>query len=89
MSITSAIFAGNVVRAFISEDNWINYVGLLFLILGIFGRLIIIKSLGKYFTVDVTIREGHKIKKRRILQYFETPIILCILAYIFRSRIIS
>ena len=63
LSITFSFFASNIIRAFISESIWINYVGLLFLFLGIFGRVFIIRSLGKYFTVDVTIKEDHKIKK--------------------------
>ena len=63
LSITSAMFAKNMIREIISESIWINYLGIFLLILGIFGRLIIIRSLGKYFTVDVTIKEDHQIKK--------------------------
>lgn len=47
----------------ITDKAWIVYLGLLLIFAGIFGRWIIIKSLGKYFTVDVTIREDHQIKK--------------------------
>ena len=47
----------------ISDNKSIIYLGLLLIFAGIFGRLIIIRTLGKYFTVDVTIRKGHKIKK--------------------------
>lgn len=62
-SITFAFFAANMTKVIIANSIWINYIGLLCLFIGIFGRVLIIKSLGKYFTVDVTIREDHKIKK--------------------------
>ena len=63
LSITVAFFVANMTEAIILENIWIHYIGLLFLFLGIFGRIMIIRSLGKYFTVDVTIRTDHKIKK--------------------------
>lgn len=50
----------------IAEHNGIIYFGLLMIFIGILSRVFIIKSLGKYFTVDVTIREGHQIKKDEI-----------------------
>ena len=38
------------------------YAGLGVIIAGMIIRFIAIRSLGKYFTVDVTIREGHQLK---------------------------
>ena len=66
-SITLSNFIANIhfdtFSLAITDKIWIVYLGLLLIFAGIFGRLIIIKSLGKYFTVDVTIRKEHKIKK--------------------------
>lgn len=66
-SITLSNFIANIhfdtFNLAITDEIWIVYLGLLLIFAGIFGRLIIIKSLGKYFTVDVTIRKEHKIKK--------------------------
>jgi len=66
-SISLSIFAANIhfdtFSFFITNNALIIYLGLLLIFVGIFARLIIIKSLGKYFTVDVTIRKDHKIKK--------------------------
>ena len=66
-SITLSNFIANIhfdtFSVAITDKIWIVYLGLLLIFAGIFGRLIIIKSLGKYFTVDVTIRKEHKIKK--------------------------
>lgn len=56
-----------------TTQNWIIYLGLFVLFIGIFTRFLIIKSLGKYFTVDVTIREGHKIKKDGIYSILRHP----------------
>ncbi len=41
----------------------ISYLGLIIIIIGMLIRFISIWTLGKYFTVDVTIREEHKIKQ--------------------------
>ena len=66
-SITLSIFIANIhfdtFSLAITDNIWILYLGLFLIFAGIFGRLIIIKSLGKYFTVDVTIRKEHQIKK--------------------------
>lgn len=66
-SITLSNFIANIhldtFSLAITDKIWIVYLGLLLIFAGIFGRLIVIKSLGKYFTVDVTIRKDHQIKK--------------------------
>ena len=62
----SIFFAFGFQRSFnatISTSPAIEYVGLALVIIGVLGRLYIVRSLGKYFTVDVTIRDEHKIKK--------------------------
>src|SRR5580704_2309127 len=46
----------------ISDSYFLSYIGLLLIIAGIVLRLIIISTLGQFFTVDVTIRQHHKLK---------------------------
>jgi protein-S-isoprenylcysteine O-methyltransferase Ste14 len=46
----------------IINNNIICYIGLGIILLGIILRLLIIKSMGTLFTVDVTIRKEHKLK---------------------------
>ncbi|MCJ7934001.1 MAG: isoprenylcysteine carboxylmethyltransferase family protein [Chryseobacterium sp.] len=53
--------------------NWILYGGEMLIITGIVFRFAIIRSLGKYFTVDVTIRRDHKIKKEGFYNYVRHP----------------
>lgn len=73
LSITSAIMVSHMVKLSITEKNWIFYAGQAFILLGIIFRLIIIRSLGKYFTVDVTIKQDHKIKKDGFYKYLRHP----------------
>lgn len=55
------------------KENWIYYFGLALIICGVFFRWIIIRSLGKYFTVDVSIRNDHQIKKDGLYKYLRHP----------------
>lgn len=76
-SISLSIFVANIhfedFSLMITTQNWIIYLGLTILFIGILTRFLIIKSLGKYFTVDVTIREGHQIKKDGIYSVLRHP----------------
>jgi protein-S-isoprenylcysteine O-methyltransferase Ste14 len=64
--ITLAISLGFVFSSYIHvpiiNQVFISYIGLFIIVVGMAIRFIAIFTLGKYFTVDVTIRDGHKIK---------------------------
>lgn len=51
----------------------IRYIGLGIIFLGIVLRIAAVLSLGKFFTVDVTIREDHKLKKDGLYKYLRHP----------------
>ncbi|WP_126652956.1 methyltransferase family protein [Chryseobacterium aureum] len=70
--ISSTIISYNT-HVPIADGSWILYLGELFILIGIIVRYIIIRSLGKYFTVDVTIRQDHKIKKEGFYKYLRHP----------------
>lgn len=72
-SIAAAIIISGVSTLPIAHGNWIMYLGEAIILIGIIFRFIIIRSLGKYFTVDVTIREDHKIKKEGFYKYLRHP----------------
>ncbi len=76
-SISLSIFVANIhfeeFSLMITTQNWIIYLGLIVLFIGILTRFLIIKSLGKYFTVDVTIREGHQIKTDGVYSILRHP----------------
>lgn len=62
-SIAVASYIASSIRMPMVAGEWIRYAGLALMILGIVFRMLVIKTLGRMFTVDVTIREGHKLKK--------------------------
>lgn len=51
----------------------IGHAGLALIYIGILLRLIVVRSLGRYFTVDVTIREGHQLKTDGFYKYLRHP----------------
>ncbi|WP_415324797.1 methyltransferase family protein [Chryseobacterium sp. MMS23-Vi53] len=72
-SIASSVTASYITKFPITDEVWIFYLGEFFILVGIILRFIIIRSLGKYFTVDVTIREDHQIKKEGFYKYLRHP----------------
>lgn len=72
-SIAASVSIAYMTRFPIAEKVWIFYLGEAFILLGIVFRLIIIRSLGKYFTVDVTIKNDHQIKKEGFYKYLRHP----------------
>lgn len=72
-SIAAAVTISNISALPITHERWILYVGEAFILIGIIFRFFIIRSLGKYFTVDVTIKRDHKIKKTGFYTYIRHP----------------
>ena len=77
ITVVIAIFlAGYIATKYylpIHENQLIRYIGLALVITGVIFRLIIVKSLGKYFTVDVTIKKDHKLKKDGFYSFLRHP----------------
>lgn len=73
LSIALSVTISYVTAFPISDEVWIYYSGTIVIWTGIILRFLIIRSLGKYFTVDVTIRENHKIKKEGFYKYIRHP----------------
>ena len=57
----------------IVKSDWISWVGIVLLFVGIVVRFQIIRNLGKYFTVDVTIRSDHKVKTDGFYRFVRHP----------------
>lgn len=66
MSILVAVsFAIIITQRFsfpIADTGWITYVGLAIILTGILLRFAVVRSLGEFFTVDITIRKDHVLK---------------------------
>ncbi|MEO6902238.1 MAG: isoprenylcysteine carboxylmethyltransferase family protein [Bacteroidia bacterium] len=70
--IPLAFYISNLYHFKIFATTTLN-IGLAIIILGIFLRLIIIKSLGIFFTVDVTIKQNHTLRKDGFYKYLRHP----------------
>jgi protein-S-isoprenylcysteine O-methyltransferase Ste14 len=70
---TLGILLSIFIRMPISQQIMIPYAGLGLILLGMLLRFFSIWSLGRYFTVDITIREDHKIKKNGIYGLVRHP----------------
>ena len=57
----------------IAVNPVIKYVGLAIIYIGILLRLAAIVGLGRFFTVDVTIREDHRLKQDGLYKYLRHP----------------
>ncbi|AZA81402.1 isoprenylcysteine carboxylmethyltransferase family protein [Chryseobacterium lactis] len=72
-SIAASIMISSYTVFPIVKGTWICYLGEFFILIGIIFRFVIIRSLGKYFTVDVTIRDDHQIKREGFYKYLRHP----------------
>jgi protein-S-isoprenylcysteine O-methyltransferase Ste14 len=57
----------------IFSNSAFQYVGLAVVLIGMILRLIAVASLGKFFTVDVTIKQDHRLKKNGLYKYLRHP----------------
>jgi len=70
---TLGILSAKFLKIPISNSISIPYLGLLIIVLGMIIRFFAIYSLGRLFTVDVTIRNNHKIKKDGLYKLIRHP----------------
>jgi protein-S-isoprenylcysteine O-methyltransferase Ste14 len=73
IAITLAIYCTVYINFPISSLLIIPYIGLILMVLGMIIRFIAVWSLGRLFTVDVTIRENHVIKKEGLYSIIRHP----------------
>ena len=75
--IAIAIFSGIVLQHYciapINNGLAISYIGLGIVVAGMALRIISILTLGRLFTVDVTIRENHSIKQDGVYRFIRHP----------------
>ncbi|VAX28842.1 hypothetical protein MNBD_IGNAVI01-1805 [hydrothermal vent metagenome] len=73
VSIFTAVFISNKYYIPLLKNFNIEYFGLLLIYTGLILRLAIIRTLGNFFTVDVTIKQNHRIKKDGFYKYLRHP----------------
>ena len=69
---TAVIVSNNYYVPLVKDDN-IKYFGILIIYLGIILRFAIISTLGPFFTVDVTIKQNHRLKKDGFYKHLRHP----------------
>ena len=67
----------------ISGNYSFQYGGLFLIWIGIVSRMLVIRSLGRFFTVDVTIRQGHQLKTDGFFRFVRHPSYLAALVSFF------
>ena len=72
-SIFFGIFIAKSTYFTFYQSQLIQLIGLVFLFLGVVLRLMVVYNLGKYFTVDVTIRKDHHLKTDGFYKYVRHP----------------
>jgi len=73
MAIFAATYISTKIYLPISAYAYITEIGLAVIIAGIILRLFIVRTLGKFFTVDVTIRKGHQLLKTGFYKKLRHP----------------
>lgn len=72
-NLTAVFVAMNIQMPISSHYRYVSYSGLAIIVMGVIFRVYAIASLGRMFTVDVTIRDGHALKKDGIYRYLRHP----------------
>lgn len=72
-SITLSVFVARRFPCAIFPEERMAVAGIIVLCLGILLRFIAIRQLGRFFTVDVTIREDHQLMERGFYKYVRHP----------------
>lgn len=73
VSISFSVFISMNYYLPLSLHPQVSYAGLALIFGGILLRLVAVKSLGRFFTVDVTIRQNHQLKKDGLYKYLRHP----------------
>ena len=74
LSVNFGILVGTTGIGFIRDKaTLISFIGIVFIVLGLLVRWWAILYLRRYFTVNVTIQQGHKLVKSGIYRYIRHP----------------
>lgn len=72
-SVFFGVFIAKATQFPFYTNSQIQILGLMILFLSVIFRMIVVYNLGKYFTVDVTIRKGHQLKTDGFYKYVRHP----------------
>lgn len=67
------VFSSILFKFPVSDNLFIPYFGLCLILFGMIFRFVSILTLGKFFTVDVTIQNNHELKKNGLYHFIRHP----------------
>ena len=73
ISITSGVLANNFIPARILTSFPVGYIGLVLILIGMLIRFIAIRTLGRFFTVNLDINEKHQLVRKGLYKYVRHP----------------
>lgn len=73
VAISLAVYISKIIYLPIYSNGSLQYIGVALIFIGITFRLWAVFTLGKFFTVDVTIRQNHQLKKDGLYKYLRHP----------------
>jgi len=73
VSITAGVFISVFFSCPVFSNEQFAIIGIIVIIIGIIIRLVAIKQLGRFFTVDVTIRKDHQLMQRGLYKRLRHP----------------
>ncbi|MEI6822726.1 MAG: isoprenylcysteine carboxylmethyltransferase family protein [Bacteroidota bacterium] len=72
-TITISVYISAAYPTLVVYDDRIKLIGLIIIVLGVIFRFIAIKQLGRFFTVNVTIRNDHQLIQSGLYKYLRHP----------------
>jgi protein-S-isoprenylcysteine O-methyltransferase Ste14 len=77
LTIVVSVFLGVFIKSSfkfpVADSVWLRYFGLGVIVIGMIIRFIAVKTLGKFFTVDLAIHHEHKLITNGIYKYIRHP----------------
>ncbi|WP_407403936.1 methyltransferase family protein [Chryseobacterium sp.] len=73
VSIFSAVTVSHIISNPIYQSITLSYFALILIFASILARYFIIRALGRFFTVDVSIKDNHSIKKDGFYRFIRHP----------------
>jgi len=73
ISLISGVISGIYLRMPVLRTIWINYAGLMLIIIGMVIRFNAIMILGKYFTVDLSVQKDQELIVKGMYKYIRHP----------------
>lgn len=73
VAVTAAVLVALFVNVPIVETNLLKYVGLVLIVAGVIVRLAAIRTLGKFFTVNLAIDTEHRLIETGLYKYIRHP----------------